>query len=247
MIDDQFHPVTEAWRMEDNQYVLNANQLPPRSEHFRLTLSGEVSQELLNTLVRIQPSINPNRDDTTDKYWLICHLKDTNILKKWWDELAVRDIAVGVKVTIRRCFSNAIPFDVVERLESMREWRRLGSTPRFDRQEVIRAHRRGIQARRRSVLDVEEIYKILMEIASAKNFEKYVTIDQPYQLFNVEEDKDYDFYPEKMNIDVSTELNYKSPAAKGYLTFKRKEYEESIKTRIEKEKEERSPSKRKKR
>ncbi|MCK4757441.1 MAG: hypothetical protein KAS67_03215 [Thermoplasmata archaeon] len=245
MIDNHFQQITGVWEFQDGRYIFKTNQLPKSSESFLLTLNGKISDTLLNYLIRIQPSTNPNKDNNTDQYWLACHLKDTNILKGWWDALSIREIDIGIKVAIQRCFTNSVPKDVMERLEAQREWNRQGAARRFDRQGVFQAFRYGRRARAASVLDIDEIYKLIVEISSAQKFEEYLSVERPFDILGVEEDKNFDFYPERMNVDVITALNSNNPTAEGNLTFKRKEYEESIKSVIEKEKEKKKPTKKK--
>jgi len=236
MLDDSFRPIKGAWVQKDNKYVLKTDQLTKGSERFLLQMNGTISESLLNHLVRIQPSTNPNKDPENDKYWLACHLKDTNILEKWWNQLNVSDIEIQVKVAIRRCFTNSIPRDVMVNLEAQREWMAQISRRRIDRETLFKVQRKAHAARASSALNLDEIYRLLVDIASARNLIKFIMVDSPFQLQDVIEDKSPDFYPERMNVDVSTELDFKTPTAKGNLIFKRKEYEDDIKSKIQQEK-----------
>jgi len=236
MMDDNFHIVEGVWETRDGKHILKTSCLPKTSQRFLIQMSGIIPNSVLQYLVRIQPSANPNRNSSTDKYWIVCHLRDTNILEKWWDQLNINDIDIGVKVVIQRCFTNSVPRDVMDHLEAQREWIRQGYSRRIDREAISRAHRKSKVVRARSVLDLDEIYRLLVEIASAKNFKDYVSVETPYQVQNVFEDKNFDFYPEKMNVDVNTELNFNTPTAKGNLIFRRSDYEDNIRSRIQEEK-----------
>jgi len=83
MKDESFHELKFLWRVEDNQWVLDAKKLPS-SEWFLIEMEGVVEEKALEDLVHIKPAINRDSDEENDRYWLDSSLKNPTILDKLW-------------------------------------------------------------------------------------------------------------------------------------------------------------------
>lgn len=69
MQDAAFREMKFLWRIDNGFWVLDARKLPPSDGYF-LELEGAIEEKAVNDLVRIQPAINRDSNDTDDKYWL---------------------------------------------------------------------------------------------------------------------------------------------------------------------------------
>ena len=61
-----------------------------------------------------------------------------------------------------------------------------------------------------------------------------IQVDNPFILGTIEPFREFtSMVPERVKVDVLTDLDFKMPAAKGNLRFERKKYEESVNEMID--------------
>ncbi len=75
MEDASFNQIKSLWRVVENEWVLDAKDLPPSDGYF-VELEGSIDEKSLKDLVHIKPSINRDNDDEYDRYWLDASLKN---------------------------------------------------------------------------------------------------------------------------------------------------------------------------
>jgi len=231
MIDGvSFNQLGNLWFLEGGKWKLDASKLPA-SEVYLVRLEGQVSESALQGLVRIQPSSNRDQTEEEDKYWLNSMLKNAELLKRIWQELRVEDVNVGVKVSIEKCFSIAIPAQLVKRLTEIKKWIEVGRGK--DREEVMRQWSR---LRRLSYEGASEKDAVdaIDSLTTGEMFTKYISVDQPYRIGEVRRSSIFKgIFPESMLVDAFTILNLRNPTAIGYLVFKKKKYSDEIRKTFE--------------
>ncbi len=229
MRDETFNRIETLWQRQEEKWVLPASKLPS-SERFLIVLEGNVPRDFINRIVRVQPAINRDQAEDYDRYWLSCMLKDVALLERIWNMLEVEEVNVNVKVGIEKCISAALPKEVKKALEATREFLRAGRGK--SREKLIRTWTKYRIALRKAP-SVDELIDFLYNVTSGNFFRNYVVVDDPYTLGDVKRDEKWiGPFPERMIVEAITFLNLKEPAAKGYLTFKKKKYIEAIKEKL---------------
>lgn len=227
MMDESFNRVGSLWVFEQGKWKLNSKQLPS-SENFLLVMKGNMPSEILEQMVRMQPSRNRDQTAEVDRYWLDSQIRDTEILANMWNELQIDDIDIGVKVGIERSFSSTIPRELQDKLRATRRYLNAGHGR--DRNEINRAWADLRRISRSTKISEQEIMSDIYELTNGDVFKDYLLVDRPYSIGNVErEDPRLSIFPEQMNVETHTELTLKNPTASGFLSFKKKEYAIKIK------------------
>jgi len=210
---------------EGNKWIVNTNAFP-ESERFLVTLKGYVSDQLLNRLVSVDCAANPTCREEDDFYWIHTALKDVSILEKLWHELDIDKVNVDVRIGVERFFSSAIPKEVTERFQA--QSRLLNAIA--SRQRNIEHLKYDFRRRREKTrISASELVDLFTKLVSGEFFQQYIKIDNPFNVGNIEPYRHFtSMIPERVKIEVMTDLDFKMPAAKGNLTFERRKYEESV-------------------
>lgn len=215
----------------DNKYVVNLSEFKS-SENFLVTLRGRVSKKFLDSLVIVSCAMNPIKQETDDCYWIHSALKDVSILERIWDELNIDKVNADVKIGVERYFSSAIPKDVRNRLKIQQKLLDAIASRARNRSKLEYDFRVSLT---KSKISPQELYNLIVRLSSADYFSQYMTVDNPFILGLVEPLKTTtSWLPNTVKVGVSTDLNFKTPAVKGNLLFKKNNFEESIKEEIKK-------------
>jgi hypothetical protein len=226
MIDETFTRVPSAWQFNDGKWVLRPSTLPA-SEKYLLRLKGEVPQETLLNIVRIQPAQNRDQTPELDKYWLNSMLRDVAFIEQIYHELEVSDVDVAVNVGVERCFSTTFPQETKRVLAASQRWMRAGHS--HDRNEIQRAWINLREVTGTSKIQVGDIIRAVYDLTLGNLFAEYLFVDTPYSLGEIKrEERFMGIFPEKMSVEALADLTLKQPVANGYLTFKKKEYTKKI-------------------
>ena len=152
------------------------------------------------------------------------------MLEKIWRELSVEDVTVGVKVSIEKAFSIAIPVKIVKRFAETRRWIEVGRGR--DRDKVMRQWSR-LRAVSGGKSD-KDYLEAIESLTEGETFGRYVSVDQPYLIGEIKRSSIFKgIFPESMNVDTNTVLNLRQPTATGYLVFKKKKYSDEIRRLFE--------------
>ena len=230
MDGETFSQIGSSWSLKDGKWKLDASKLPI-SEHYLVKLEGNVPPYALDKLVRIQPSSNRDQTEEEDKYWLNSMLRNAELLEKIWRELLIEDVTAGVKVSIEKSFSIAVPIELVRRFTEIQKWIEVGKGR--DKDKVIRQW-----SRLRSVSSLgksdKEYVEMIDSLTEGETFGKYVAVDEPYRIGEIRRSSIFKgIFPESMHVDTHTILNLQNPTAKGYLVFKKKKYSDEIRRLFE--------------
>jgi hypothetical protein len=232
MRDESFNRIGSLWWFEDGKWKLDPSKLPS-SEKYLLTLKGRIPADALTRIVFVQPAANRDRTEEMDRYWLASMIRNVEILEKLYDALNIDDVVAGVKIGIERCFSTSIPQELNKRLRVIRRWIHAGHGR--DREEVMRTWRQLRSLRRTSKISVDEIIEAIYRLTSPEVFSRFLGVDEPYILGEIRREERFKgTFPERMYTEARTYLTLKRPAATGYLSFRKKDYTETIKKEFEK-------------
>lgn len=211
------------------KWVFNADDFP-NSNRFMVTTKGIISLDFLNRLVAVNCATNPTRREECDCYWIHSAIKDVSILEKIWEELDVERVNVDVRIAVERFFSSAIPEPVKERLKIQSELL-----------DAIRRGERNIEGLKlkyrhsaiKAKISPTDLVDLLMSLVSGEFFSNFISLDKPFVLGSIEPHRELtSFIPERVKVNVLSDLNFQLPAAKGELTFKRKDFTDAVTTGI---------------
>lgn len=218
--------------IEDGKWKLDASKLPA-SEDYLVFLEGRIDSAVLSKIVRVQPSRNRDQTQDVDRYWLDSMISDVTILEKVWKQLEVQDINIGVRVSIDNAFSSALPFDLKEKAEATQ--RLLESAKSKGRDEVFNDLMVYRHTAKKSTLSIDKVVMMAQRLSSPDRFTDFVSVDPPYRLGGILHDDGVRRkpFPEIVNVNARTDLDFKSPIATGYLTFDKKTYIQNVKKMLE--------------
>jgi hypothetical protein len=227
---DNMESVDFCWGFDGNKWLLDVSKLPS-SEKYWLTMKGKVSTEFLNQLVSVKAAENPCREGEIDKYWIHSALKDTEILQKIWTELNIEQVNADVRIGVERFFTSAIPKEIKDRLALQKQL--LSAISSGNRNYEQRLKYRYRRMARTPMLSPSELYELFSSLASGEFFSSFVKVNQPFVLNNIEPVRNLTVVvPEKVKVGVQTDLGYKMPAAKGDLYFQRRQYQDSVSSKV---------------
>jgi hypothetical protein len=216
--------------VENQKWVFNANDFP-NSNRFMVTTKGLVSQEFLNRLVGVNCASNPTQKGDCDCYWVHSALKDVSILEKIWDELDIDRVNINVRIGVERFFNSAIPEVVKERLKTQSLLLSAISSGQRNIEGLKSKYRYSVRKARISPSDLVEL---LMRLVSGDFFSSFVSVDEPFVVGFIEPHRELtSVVPERVKVNVQSDLNLKLPAAKGELTFERKLFTNAVEKGIE--------------
>ena len=232
MRDESFNKIGGLWSFENEKWKLNASNLPS-SEKYLLTLKGMMPRDALSKVVFVQPAANRDQTDEMDKYWLSSMIKNVDTLQRVWDTLQVDDVTAKVNVGIERCFSTTIPKELREKVDATKRWIQAGHHK--DREEVSRAWNDLRRSKENFKFSVSDLVNMIQKLTSDNTFSRFLYLDEPYSMGEIRREEAFKgTFPDRMYTEAVTFLSLKQPTAKGYLSFKKKDYTEAIRSEFEK-------------
>lgn len=234
MTDEGFNEQKHLWGLIDENYVLNANQLPA-SEKYLVVMEGAVDENALKNIIFIKPAANRDNDDKNDKYWLESSIKQPGILERIYQDLEIEEVNFGVHIDIDKMFGLTIPREVQEKTDAIKKLLKTSSS-QFDRNQLIKAaleYKR--QERIAPSFDPGNFFRIIQRVTAKDMIRKYVEIDRPYDVGNIDQPEKYvGIIPQSISVQAITRLTLRSPIATGHLIFKRETYMDKLRSEFEK-------------
>jgi len=226
-----YNTVDAAYRSEDGYITFDPSDLPGHREYI-IKLTGEVSPDSLTEIVDLKVPNDPKKGEASDIYWLHSAIKRPGVMKDVYDDLKVDDVDLGVQVGVQRCFTEAIPGEVLEIFDRTNEL--LKASNEDDRNQVHKASRRRYKARTELNTSPAEAADIIRSLASAEHIRDYLSVDEPYHRRNIDpRPPKQGIHPETIAVDVSTDLSLDRKAADGELTFEKNDYGEYVRDEID--------------
>lgn len=235
MRDACFNKIGNLWFKEDGKWKLNASGLPS-SETYFLSLKGVIPKDALSKIVFVQPAANRDQTEDIDRYWLSSMIKNVGLLEKVWNILEVDDVTAKVNIGIERCFSMCLPKELKEQIDNQ-----IRATKRFiqaghsrNRDELSRAWSELHRAEGRVRFTPNDIFFMINRLTDNNTFSTFIYLDEPYSIGEIRREEIVrGAFPEKMYTEAVTSLNLKKPTASGYLSFKKKDYIDTVKKEFE--------------
>jgi len=227
---DKLTSVGYSWGFDGKKWFLDVGKLP-NSEKYLLTVKGKVGDEFLNQIVSVRAAENPCKVGELDKFWIHSALKDVDILRRLWSELNVERVNADVRIGVERIFTSAIPRAVKEFFELQKELLMSIKSGNRDLEQKLRfRYRKQTKTR---LVSPSELFELLKGFVTGDFFGDFVSVSQPFVLNEIEALRDpTSIVPEKVKVGVLTDLDYKTPTAKGDLAFHRRKFEESVSKKI---------------
>lgn len=232
--DQTFREYPDLWQDagDGKHWIIRRKDLP-LGENFQFEFFGILPPRAMQYLVRIQPAANRDTDGAYDKYWLNSMIRDVSIVKKIWDELQILDVEVNVVINIQQLVATIIPPNLRSEVKAFQEFVRVGQDPRSRSIDLMRARSRWLRSRRTGT-SLEEFIENSRKLATPSFFDPLLKADKPYRKVQVNcGNLVYGFIPERIQVDLATDLNLDHPAATGFLRFHRQEYEVQLEQFIE--------------
>ena len=227
MQDASFNQIKSTWKLINNEWVLNANDLHPSDGYF-IKLEGKIEEKSLSDLVHIKPSINRDSNEEVDQYWLDASLKNPKKLEEIWTELQIDEIDVGVKVDVNKLFGLQVPQELKDKADAMQKYLHAGK--QGDRGLVFNAMHDFKRQERTNPFHPNDFFRIIEKLTARETLMDYLSVDKRYSIGDIDNTTKYDgLIPQDVKVQTITTLTLKEPQSMGYLTLKRKLYLEEIK------------------
>ncbi len=226
---ETFNILPLRYELSKGKWIFKANSFPD-SERYLISLRGTVSEDFLNSWVKLTVPSTPKSEDTRDRYWIHAALKDASVLQEIHEVFSVDRVTVGVNVGVQRLFSSAIPKEVEKRWKATREF--LAAAEGHDRDWIRKRYVYRAAVKRARITPVD-FTNLINELISGDFFKPFVTVDDPFHLGRIEGDKHFETIPERVKVEIHTNLDLENPAAEGNLCFERTAYDETVKSRID--------------
>jgi hypothetical protein len=212
------------------KWVFNANDFP-NSNRFMVTTKGIISSDFLSRLVAVNCATNPTRRGDCDCYWIHSAIKDVSILEKIWDELDVERVNVDVRIGVERFFSSAIPESVKQRLEAQSELLTAIQQGQRNIEGLKSKYRYSV---RKAKISPSDLVDLMMRLVSGEFFSSFISLGEQFVLGSIEPYRELtSVIPERVKVNVLSDLNFRFPFAKGELTFKRKDFTDAVTKGVE--------------
>lgn len=226
---EDFTPVRAPWTKTESHWVLDPTDLPPGENYMIRLDKRDIDGEEFARIIDLNVPDDPVSKNGVDQYWVQSAIKDPRQLEETYEELKVNNVDLDIRVGVQRCFSNAIPDDI---LEGFKRWTEVRNAK--NRNEVVVAHRRFREARKKMKMSEGELASYLRSLASAEQFQDFISIDSPYRRQDIEPTAyEHAIFPEQISVSISTNLSLEQKAAKGTLEFQKADYEAHIRDETE--------------
>ena len=226
MQDASFNQIRSLWKFVDNQWILDAKDLPPSDGYF-IELEGRIDEKSLKDMVHIKPSVNRDSNDEADRYWLDASLKNPKKLEEIWAELEINAVDVGVKIDMNKMFGLKIPQQLKDKTDSIQRFLKAGMLG--DRNKVYASMNDLKRQEQKTAFNPDDFFKIIQNLTARETLLDYVSVDTSYTIGNIDNSTKYEkLVPLDVKVQTLTTLTLKNPQSLGYLTLKRKPYLDKI-------------------
>lgn len=226
---EDFETVRAPWTRTESHWILDPTNLPSGENYMVRLDKRDIDADEFARIIDLNVPDDPVSKGGIDQYWVQSAIKDPSQLETTYEELKVNNVDLDIRVGVQRCFSNAIPEDV---LDGFKRWSEVRNAD--NRNEVLVAHRRFREARKRMKMSEGELANYLRSLASAEQFEDFISIESPYRRQGIQPTTyEHAIFPEQIEVSISTNLSLEQKAAKGTLEFHKADYEEHIRDETE--------------
>lgn len=227
-----FTRLDSLWKKIDDEWVLNTKDLPS-SDGYLVELEGIIDKKIIDDLVYIKPSINPDTQGDDDKYYLDASLKNPKIIESVWSELQINDVDIGVRVDVTKMFGLNFPDELKAKYNAIQNYLAAGKTT--DRHAIFKSGWDYRRQDRKSSYHPNDFLDMIKRLTTRDTLLEYVSVDKDYTIGNIDNmtDTTKELLPKDVNVQALTNLTLSNPHASGYLTMHRERYIEKIKENVD--------------
>ena len=227
MKDATFHELKSIWRLENNEWILDAKLLPPSDGYF-IEMEGDIDEKGIRDLVHIKPALNRDSNVDDDRFWLDSSLKNPKLLETIWTELQINEVDVGVLIDVNKLFGLRLPQDIKEKADTMRNFVAAGKN--LDRQAMFHIAQELRDQERKSRFNPNDFIQVMHNLTARTTLIDYLSVEKKYEIGQIDQPTKYQgIVPQDVKVQTITTLTLKEPQSLGYLTFQRKRYLDKIK------------------
>lgn len=223
MRDMLFHDIGGLWKQGNGFWYLDAKGLPPSDGYF-IELEGELDEKNVKDLVRIQPAINRDSDEKSDKFWLDASIKNPALLSDLWKDLQIDNVDVGISVDFNKMFRMNVPEVIRDREEALKNYLQASTHSSLDRNMIYKTLQEYRRQMRIAPFDFSGFVKLIEDLLARKTLLDYLYVDKSYEIGKIDYPKKDDIIPRDVLVQTLTTLTLRNPQSQGTLTFKRQEY-----------------------
>ena len=229
MQDASFNELKYHWRIENDQWVLDAKNLSP-SDGYLVELEGKIDEEAIKNIVHIKQAANRDSDDQDDKYWLYSSIKNPTLLKQIWTELQIDDVNIGVSVDFNKLFSLQMPPEIVLKLDAMNNFLRAGALS-SDRGVLFKAWSEFRRQERKVPFQPSSFLQLIHNLTAREALLEYFKVDSSrYRIGEIEQPTEFHgSLPQDVLVHAATTLTLRKPESMGHLIFHRQRYLDRLK------------------
>lgn len=227
MHDATFNQIKSLWKLVNDEWILDAKDLPPSDGYF-IKLEGAIDGKSLQDLVHIKPSINRDSDDEHDKYWLDASLKNPKKLEEIWTELQIDELNVGIKIDVNKLFGLKIPQEIKDKSDAVQKFLTAGK--QGDRGLLFNAMHDYKKQEKKTPFHTDDFLRAMRNLTARDTLLDYLSVEKSYSIGDIEHPTKYDgLIPQDVKVQALTTLTLQEPQSIGYLTLRKKLYLEKIK------------------
>jgi predicted nucleic acid-binding Zn-ribbon protein len=228
--DQEFKLIPGIMLLDNSKYSINLNKLNS-NENYIISVKGNISSKLITDLVKIKLYGANDNSEKYNTYWLNAIIQNIDLLEKYCKVLQIEDINIGVDISIVKLISSELPPELTDISKKTIEFLNAGYTT--DRDKLFHAWRDLHKAHRNFRMDYANILKVINSISDASEFARYLSIKPPFHVAGVRRvDKYAGYIPQKIEVDILTDLSLTQPVANGELIFKKEDYINHIKKQL---------------
>jgi hypothetical protein len=218
------------------QYFLRKEGLGDSNE-FMLKVRYEAPKGALDELVFTKSAKEPIPKGKNVEYYISAELKKRKLLEKYYSEITIRDVDIGVRVAINQIVKYSVPREFIRRIKTIQKW-----IEERDREKILKLTRERLrQVRMKKFEDERKLIGKIRSYCEPSHFKDFVLLNPPFFYRTAVMGSDmfgllpFPSVPKSMNVVAETTLSYDNPASSGYLIFKRQNFEKKLKSIFEKE------------
>ena len=213
-------------------FVINFNNLPKDLDYIMEIEYYFQDHRFMRSFVNTDKSKDSpyKEDDLVSEYWLEAHLNHADLLRGQYRSIDLRDVDVGINVSIGQDINMKLPPPLKQKMKTMVDlYRGGGRSETWKRAMDLHRLQQGKYSG-----DSMDIINALQDFFTASIFSKYVVIKDDFSYKNCFRGKEFHDnlpihnWPRFMKIVSLCDLSAERPAAKGILIYKRKDFVEEI-------------------
>jgi hypothetical protein len=214
--------------IQDTGFIFNLKKLPKNYEYIMEIDYQMQDDRFMNSFVNTKGSKDApyNEDDNKSEYWLEAHLKHPSLLKDKYRSVNLKDLDVGVNVSIGQDINMKIPGALKDELNAIVKLSKGGSRSEMYK-NAMKLH--SIQHGKYGG-EGFDILRTIQDYFTSTVFGDFIEVKQDFSYFNCIRGENFHeklpmySWPKFMRVFSRCDLGLENPAAMGILLYKRKDF-----------------------